>query len=109
MSVFKKLGDEIADLSQLNVQTFSGDLKTVIADDDGSVIDWKKLLANAKSSGEVKLMASAQINFDGDSDNYFAADIPPDMLNAHLTAIEAGQKVRAGLIDMFKDALKIVS
>ena len=108
MSVFKKLGQGIADLSELNVQTFSGDLTSVIdKSTSGSVIDWTKLLKDAKTTGKVKLVASAKIKFDGDSDSFFAEDIPPDMLDAHLVAIEAGPKVREGLISMFKDILDI--
>ena len=36
---------------------------------------------------------------------YRAEDIAPDMLDAHLVAIEAGQKVREGLLSMLKDIL----
>ena len=108
MGVFKKLGEGIADLSELNVQTFSGDLTSVIDKSaSGSVIDWTKLLKDAKTTGKVKLVASAKIKFDGDSDTFFAEDISPDMLDAHLVAIEAGQKVREGLLSMFKDILNI--
>lgn len=108
MSVFKKLGEGIADLSELNVQTFSGDITSVIdKSTGGNVIDWTKLLKDAKTSGKVRLIASAKIKFDGDSDTYFAEDIPPEMLEAHLTAVEAGQNVREGLIAMFKDVLGI--
>ncbi len=108
MGVFKKLGEGIADLSELNVQTFSGDLTSVIDKSaGGSVIDWTKLLKDAKTTGKVKLIASAKIKFDGDSDTYFTEDISPDMLDAHLVAVEAGQKVREGLLSMFKDILNI--
>ena len=108
MGVFKKLGEGIADLSELNVQTFSGDLTSVIDKGaGGSVIDWTKLLKDAKTTGKVKLIASAKIKFDGDSDTYFTEDISPDMLDAHLVAVEAGQKVREGLLSMFKDILNI--
>ena len=109
MGVFKKLGEGIADLTELNVQTFSGDLTSVIDKSTGgsSVIDWTKLLKDAKTTGKVKLVASAKIKFDGDSDTFFAEDISPDMLDAHLVAVEAGQKVREGLLAMFKDILNI--
>ena len=108
MGVFKKLGEGIADLSELNVQTFCGDLTSVIdKSTGGNVIDWPKLLKDAKTTGSVKLVASAKIKFDGDSDSYFADDISPDMLDAHLVAIEAGQKVREGLLSMFKEILNI--
>lgn len=108
MSVFKKLGDGIADLSELNVQIFSGDVSSVLDDAEGSsVIDWTELLKQAKSSGTVRLMASARIKFDGDSDTFFADNISQDMLNAHMTAVQAGQKVREGLLEMFRDVLGV--
>jgi hypothetical protein len=108
MSVFKKLGEGIADLSELNVQTFCGDITAVIDKSTSSnVIDWTKLLKDAKTSGKVKLIAAARIKFDGDADTYFAEDISADMLEAHLTAVEAGQNVREGLVAMFKDILEI--
>ena len=107
-NVFKKLGEGIADLAELNVQTFSGDVTSVIdQSQSGSVIDWTKLLKDAKSSVKIKLMASSKIKFDGDSDAFFAEDISADMLKAHMTAIEGGQKVREGLITMFKGVLGI--
>ena len=111
MSIFKKLGKGIADLSELNVQTFTGDIATVIRENaEGSVIDWTKLLTDAKNTteGKIKLVASARIKFDGDSDSYFDEDIRPDLLKAHLTAIEAGQNVREGLMEMFKETLGLI-
>ena len=84
MSVFKKLGEGIADLSELNVQTFSGDITTVIdSGSGGNVIDWTKLLNDAKTSGKVRLIASARIKFDGDSDTFFAEDIASDLKAAY--------------------------
>ncbi len=109
MSIFKKLGEGIADLSELNVQTFSGSITGVIdSSASGNVLDWVKLVKDAsKAAGSVKLMASARIKFDGDSDVFFAEDISDVMMTAHLTAVEAGQKVREGLISMFKDLIGI--
>lgn len=105
-NVFVKLKDGIADLAELNVQTFTGDVTSVISQSQsGSVIDWPKLLKDAKTSGKIKLMASSIIKFDGDSDVFFADDISPDMQKAHLTAVEGGQKVREGLVAMFKGLL----
>lgn len=108
MSVFKKLGEGIADLSELNVQTFTGSITSVIDDTaEGSVIDWQKLMAQAKTSGAVKLAASTKVKFDGDADAYFASDITPELMEAHLQAVEAGQSIREGLVDMFRDIIGI--
>jgi hypothetical protein len=106
MSVFKKLKEGIADLSELNVQTFTGNINSVIDQTQSeSIIDWTKLLENARTSGEVKLMASSKIKFDGDSDTFFADEISSEILEAHMAAIEGGRKVREGLVAMFKGAL----
>ena len=103
MSVFKKLGDDVADLSELNVNTFTGDISGVVDEaSEGSALDWSRLIGAAKASGEVKLVAAARIKFDGDSDTYYADDIAKDMLDAHLAAVEAGQKIRQGLVAMFR-------
>lgn len=108
MGVFKKLGEEIADLSQLNVQTFTGDLKSIVNEAaDGNVIDWKKLLDSSKSAGSVTLVASSKFNFDGDSDTFVARDITPELLEAHTAAVQAGQKVREGLIALFRELVPI--
>ena len=108
MSVFKKLAEGVADLSELNVNTFTGDISGVVDQDtEGSVLDWGKLLAAAKASGNVKLVAAIKVKFDGDSDSYYANDISKDMLDAHIAAVEAGQKIREGLVEMFKDVLDL--
>ena len=109
MGVFKALGEGIADLSELNVQTFTGNITSVVDNTaSGNVLDWAKLIKDAsKATGSVKLVACAKIKFDGDSDMFFAEDIPTEVLEAHVAAVEAGQKVREGLLAMFKGVLGI--
>ncbi len=108
MSVFKELSSGIADLSELNVQTFTGSLESVVNESaGGSVIDWPKLMAQAKTTGKVRLVASTRLKFDGDSDVFFEQDIEQHLADAHLTAVEAGQQVRQGLLAMFRDILNI--
>lgn len=108
MGVFQKLGEGIADLSQLNVQTFTGDLTSILTEGaDGNVVDWQKLLEQSKSEGSVTLIASSKFKFDGDSDTFVARDITPELLRAHTAAVESGQKVREGLISMFRELLDI--
>ena len=128
MNIFKKLGEQIADLAELNVQTFTGNIETVLADPvkdpaeapkkeeegkiekakKGSVINWIDLVNHVKekkTEGTIQLVASTQIQFDGDANMYFAEKIDPELLKAHMAAIESGQKVRQGLVDTFKSAI----
>ncbi|MHC4519725.1 MAG: hypothetical protein ACYTAS_14140 [Planctomycetota bacterium] len=108
MSVFKKLKDGIADLSELSVNTFTGDLKAHIDDASGSsIIKWDELLKSAKTEGDISLVAAARYKFDGDSDSFYMRNAPADLLAAHKQAVEAGQKVREGLINMFGDLIGI--
>ena len=108
MSVFKKLKDDIADLSELSVQTFTGDIKSVVdSSSDGNVINWANLLKNAKSTGEVTLVASTNIEFDGDSNTYYEQNIDPTLLAAHKAAVQSAQEYRQGLLNLFKDVLNI--
>ena len=97
MSVFRKLGEGIADLTELQVQTFTGTLSAdIVAADDSkeSILDWTKVTQSAKASGQIKLAASAKMKFDGDTDLYFDQGLTQDLLEAHLQAIQAAQKVR---------------
>ncbi len=106
MSVFKKLGEGIADLAELNVQTFTGTLTTQISQDGGNLINWVELLAEAKKTGgEVTLVASSRIKLDGDCDMYFDKNVDEKLLQTHIAAVDAGQKIRLGIMDAFKDVL----
>ena len=108
MGVFQKLGEEIADLSELTVQTFTGDITSDLTSDTESILDWTKLLEEAKNAqGKITLVASTKMKFDGDADIYFNTSISEDLKQAHLGAWEASLKVREGLIQTFKDLLGI--
>ena len=115
MGAFAKFADGVADLTTLTVQTFSGTLSsTVVTTTDGDgkdkqgVLDWTKLMSEAKSSGTVKLMASTAIQLDGDTNTFYATSIDATTRAAHDAAFTAAQQYRQGVINMFKDALNFV-
>ena len=65
---FKELAAGIADLSQLQVQTYTGNITAHIADGDGggSIINWQeRLTTSATENGDVSLVAATKVNFDG--------------------------------------------
>jgi hypothetical protein len=110
MGVFKKLGDGIADLSELQVQTLTGELSTAIQSDNAKrVLDWQKLIkaAKTKTQGSVRLVAATNLKIDGDTDLFIAESAPDRLLRAHSDAVEAAGEVRASLIAMFKDLLDV--
>jgi len=110
MGVFKKLGEGIADLSELQVQTMTGELSTAIKSEDAKrVLDWQKLIkaAKTKTEGSVRLVAATNVKIDGDTDLFVAESAPDRLLRAHAEAVEAAGEVRAGLIAIFKDLVDI--
>lgn len=109
MSVFKKLEEGIVDLSELSVQTFTGTLKSVVNDTTTTkgVVDWEKLMAEAKSSGDVILVASTKIELDGDASTYYESDAPTNLIKAHNETVTAAQTYRQGLLSLFKAELGI--
>ena len=104
-NVFKKLGEGIADVSELHVQTFTGSLTAVVDTDQGSLIAWDTVLDAARNQGEVTLVAATKVNFDGDTILFVATDASPTMLAVHQEAVLAAQEVRQGLVEAFRGVL----
>ena len=106
---FKKLGAAIGDLSSLDVQSYSGALTAKIqSGGEGNIIDWKKLLTEAKKvDGSVTLKLASHFNFDGDATLFVTeGEIPEDLRTAHDEAVKAGQQIRNDLLDLFSDTIK---
>ena len=99
-----KLNDAVQDLTSLHVQTFTGELTANI---DGSK-DFKSihaLIKEAKTKGEIKLVAETLAQFDGDSYNFVKENldnVPPIALEVHKNAVKAGVETTLGLLDLFK-------
>ncbi|MFQ5700536.1 MAG: hypothetical protein ACE5HU_01680 [Acidobacteriota bacterium] len=110
MGVFRTLGDGIADLSELQVQTLTGELTTQVrSGDKDNVLDWEKLIEQAKTEteGSIRLIAATTLKFDGDTNLFFAESAPERLIKAHNDAVESARKVREGLLAMFHDLLDL--
>jgi len=96
-----KIGEVLEDLSSLEVQTFTGSLDVTI-DDDGNLDDFTKLLANAKTKGNLKLRAVTKMMCDGDAINLVPdEDFPEHIQKVHAAAVKAGIDTRHGLLALF--------
>lgn len=104
---FKKalesLKEVVCDLTSLEVQTYTGDLKAVV-DTSQQLTDFEGILNKVKSSGTLKLVYVTKINFDGDGIVLVPETSPPDHIQeAHNAAVKAGHEVRLGLLTLFSD------
>ena len=112
----KSLKGAIGDLTSLEVQTFTGTLESLVDNvtgdkpaTGGSVIDWKKVVASArtKTKGKVRLAMATKVNFDGDTSLYIGEEeIPSYILQAHEKAVENGRQVRKDIIEFMGDTLR---
>lgn len=111
MSALVKLQEGIIDLAEVEVLTFTGDLKAVVAKDqkEGDLINWSEVIASAKAEGTVKLVAATKIKIDGDSWFYVAQDAPEELKEAHIEATAAAQEYRIGVMQSFASLLGIVA
>ena len=100
-SALEKIGDAVKDLSELNVRTYGGDVKSEIK--KGSPVNWEELIKNAKTSGTVSLKLSTDIKIDGDTDHFIADDADKIHQEAHAAAIEAGRETRKAVYEFIKN------
>ena len=97
-----KLNEAVTDLSSLHVQTFTGSLQTSIEDQAG-FDTVRQAVAQARSDGNITLVAEAYYQFDGDSYNFVTSeDVPTSALELHRSAVEAGLATRRGLMELVK-------
>ena len=108
--VLSSLKTAVGDLTSLSVETYTGEVVAEIkgAKDSAGVIDWTKLITEAKkdAGGKVALKLASHFNIDGDATLFVAqGEIPADLRLAHESAVAAGQKVRADLMELMSDAI----
>ncbi len=112
MSLKLKIKEGLTDLSELQVQTFTGELSTeVIASGDGNaVLDWQKLIAKARAetTGEIELVAATNRKFDFDTDIFVSKSATSEQLEIHNNAVEAATKARQALVELLKDLIDVV-
>jgi len=98
------IGDKIEDLSELRVQTVTGDVTAVLA--SNSLSDLEDLLkpdGDDVAEAKLHLVLDTTIKFDGDSLNFIDVNrATPDLVALHKEAVAAGLTHRRGLVEMFK-------
>ena len=106
----EKMGNALSDWSQLEVYTFTGDLKNALKAGT-SEIDWENLGKKA-TEGTVTLIAATRINVDADTQQFQTSDElqhREEMLAAHKAALESALATRKALIEFFvKSVMEIV-
>ena len=103
-----KIKAAIKDLSSLHVQTYIGSVEVDLSalgdgEDDHAMDIVRDTVKQAKTSGNISLVAEAYYQFDGDSYNFLSdADVPTRALEIHTAAVEAGMKTRRALVELVK-------
>lgn len=105
MGFIKKITEALdnADLLQLNVKTFTGNLTGTVID-DGST--WEETIDNAKKNGTLNLVASTTGRIDGDIDQFIATGASEDLVTAHKEATESARKSRQAIVDFIVGIVK---
>ncbi len=107
-NAIKAIGEEIKDLSELRVQTVSGDVTAVLQ--TKSLENLEALLkpdGDDAANANLKLVLDTTIKFDGDSLNFIDTDLATDqVVTIHKEAVAAGLRHRQGLVEMFKGLIK---
>ena len=98
----KKLNEAVTDLSSLHVQTFTGRLQSDV-DNQAGFDGVRQTVAQARTDGDITLVAEAYYQFDGDSYNFLTSEeVPASALALHQSAVEAGLATRRGLMELVK-------
>ncbi len=113
MATFKEalqgLANATANLTSLQVFTYSGDVSSVLTPDGGG-IDWDQLFTKSKATnGTLKLVAATKVLFDGDTYNFQTAeklDRLDSMLELHEKSVTNSRMARQSLIQFFLDSLR---
>lgn len=108
MSVWNNFVAGVKDVTNLEVQTYTGNITGVITNDPekGDLINWKQLLTQAKTEGsKITLVGATNIDADQDVTQYLDASAPPQVVSLHLDAVKSSQETRVAFLKMIKDLL----
>ncbi len=103
---FKKIEDGIGDLTQLNVRTFTGEIKATAANLPAKGLTIDEFLSAANGAGEIQIVGFTDMKIDGDIDQFITSAPFPTVIAAHNSAILAGQQSRKAMLDLFTDLIK---
>ncbi|GAB4408530.1 MAG: hypothetical protein OHK0053_35280 [Microscillaceae bacterium] len=113
----EKLGDMVADLSTIEVATFTGKLeisgqKLLKANERGfntkAVFEEIKSQVEGEATLKFKLVAYTHIDFDTDSVNFVKEDLSNEvkaLIEAHRVMVEAAQNARRSVLNIIKEVL----
>lgn len=99
-SAFKAIGEQIGDLTSLDIVTFKGSIEadmsaTNMPDTFEKVLN----LAKGNADMKIKLLASTQVKLDGDILVYFDNAITLDEAKAHAELLSVAQKTREATVN----------
>ncbi len=103
---FDRIKAGIGDLSQLNVRTFSGEIKASTDNLPAKGLSIDKFLREATTDGEVQVVGFTDMKIDGDIDQFITSADFPTVIAAHNSAIQAGQQSRRAMMNLFTDAIR---
>ncbi len=106
---FEKIEAGIGDLTQLNVRTFTGEIKATAANlpvDPEKELTIGEFLAQAQAEGEIQVVGFTDMKIDGDIDQFITSKDYPFAVAAHNSAIQTGQQSRRAMLDLFTDLIK---
>jgi hypothetical protein len=103
------LADTAADLTTLEVYTYTGDVSSAL-DKDQKGIDWDNLFEKSKiTNGTLKLVAATRVSFDGDTQNFQTAEPLErigELLQVHEQSVNNSRLARQSLVQFFTDGMK---
>lgn len=106
--IFKKIENAVADVSTLNVQTFTGDFTVLVEGARGkSIEELDKIIADATKNGTLSLAMSTRVELDGDTLHFIGNSASETAVRAHHEAVKAAQEYRSALLQAFGDLIGI--
>ena len=110
MSGFQKALDSIKngiqDLAELNVKTFTGDIKIDAA--NVKDMDMDAIFANSGANLKVEVVGITDMKLDGDINQFVSSNtnLPAGTFTAHNKAVETGQRTRQAMLELFAEKTK---
>lgn len=101
-NAMKKIAEGVADMSSLEVTTFSG---SVVIKSTTKVDSFEQVFTAAKGNQTVnmKVLASTKVNLDGDVTTFFDADIDASEKAAHNQLVAEASENRRETIEMVRE------
>lgn len=99
----KKIVGAVKDITELNVQTFTGTIKQNLR---GKPLS--EIMADSVPDGTLEVVALTTMKLDGDVDQFISnsATVTDEHREAHFAAVEAGQASRKATLEFFANSIK---